>query len=205
MKKFVKITEIILVGWFLVATCMRLFDIAGGGIFTVLSLLALSIFYLAFGFTIFSTIKSKKEKNEEISEAQNPLFVIAGIVMGCVASIACLGTLFKIMFWPGSGVLLAMGTISFTFFLIGFIVVKVITKNSAPFYNTIILRTGIFFLVISSLYSIPTDTLVDVLYRKRPQYAEMMKESIANPTDEAIRLKMDIYRDSLDNSEYRNR
>lgn len=65
-----------------------------------------------------------------------------------------------------------------------------------------IVRTGLFFLVISSLYSIPTNSLIDILYRKQPQYGEMMKQSIANPTDEAIRIKMDMYRDSLDNSQY---
>ncbi|AFM05785.1 hypothetical protein Fleli_3465 [Bernardetia litoralis DSM 6794] len=202
MKKFIKIAELGLVSIFMIGTIMRLFELTGGGILTVLSLSALSLFYLTFGFAIFSNIKFKKKKNKEISEKQNPLFVIAGVIIGAVASMACSGILFKIMLWPGSGMLLFLSIVSFAIFFLIFIAIKLINKSSDSFYMKMIVRTSIFLLVVSSLYSISMNTLVDILYRKQPQYAEMMKESLANPTDETIRIKMDVYRDSLENSRY---
>ncbi len=201
MRKTIKIIEFVLIFLFVVATAMRIFEIAGGGVITVLSLCALGLFYLAFGFAIFSNIKFGKEK-ESTTEKQNPIFIIAGVIIGIVASFACFGTLFKIMLWPGSGMLLALGTIAFALFLLAFVAVKLATKSSDSFYTTMIIRTGIFFLVVSSLYSILTNTWIDIIHRKQPEYAEMMKESLANPTDEAIRIRMDNYRDSLYDEKY---
>lgn len=57
MKKFVKTAELVLISIFVIGTIMRFLELTGGGFLTILSLSTLSIFYLAFGFVIFSNIK----------------------------------------------------------------------------------------------------------------------------------------------------
>lgn len=76
----------------------KIFHIPGGSFLTVLGLLILAFFYWPLGF-YFLSYKSIKNN------------VVMSVLSGLAFAPVILGTLFRIMHWPGTATLLALGLV----------------------------------------------------------------------------------------------
>ncbi len=133
-----KKVEISLIALGLLGFLLTLLNIPGGALFLTLSLTVLSFFYFVFGFALFNDIKIrhifKIESYKEISVVK----IIIAFFAGYFLSVATIGILFRISYFPGAGLMLSVSIFGLT--VIAVISIIMFLKSKAAVYKKILFR-----------------------------------------------------------------
>lgn len=172
---------------------------AGGNIMLILSISALSVIYFPLAFYFFSY---KGIKNQIF-----PLSIIGGIAL----SAAVMGILFKIMYWPGSDVMLMIGVgASILIVVLSFILGKSATHHQAhttsfandsnnhnilldQYYRNLQIRSCVIAAVGIFLFLTPTTSLVAFQYRYDPELVRLKVRSIEEPHNQEYKMELKKY------------
>ena len=120
---------------------LKLLKIPFGGMIFGFSMVILVIMYLLFGFALFNKIGFRQIFVKKSYNELSVLRIVGSISAGIVLALICLGIQFKLLFLPGSQILL-------TTILIPTIVILVIStikyiKSRADYFKQIIFRLSI--------------------------------------------------------------
>jgi len=165
MKKFIYVLGIILINVLLIGAIFKINHWPGAGV-----LLSLSMTLLVVGFFPLALIASYRSTSDKL---QLHLYIIAYITVAFVI----IGMLFKIMHWPGAGVMLIIGIpLPFILFLPFYIRYhnKIKAKSDKNFFGLIFFM--IYMAIVSSFLAI--DASRDVYEGYLPQIEKMTSQSI---------------------------
>ena len=194
-----KKTEITILTISIIAIALNFFLVPGGSVLTVFSLGFLATIYFYFGFALFNDIRLrnifKKASYKDIASPR----IVGAIGAGVALAITAIGILFKLLSWPGASLNLGAG-------LLGLIIVFIIWtikyfNNKSNFYLPIFKRAGLFGVLGLVLLLTPKSTFIDIKYRNHVNYANALKNSIADPTNEELHRILDEERTKMEQSE----
>ena len=161
----------------------------GAGFLKVLSLSTLSIIYFMFAFAILNGVGLRELIKSDALKSLGGLKIGLSFGVGLVLSIASIGILFKLQFWPGANFNLLIGTgglvISAGIAIIG------IRKTTDGLYSRILSRAVLFGGLGMILLLLPRDTWLTWNYSDNPEYVKAVLNAEANPDDPALREKVD--------------
>jgi hypothetical protein len=172
----------------IVSSTMLLFLIPYGGPLALITLSALSIFYMLFGILIFNNTSLSKLFYKKDMEQMLSLNFIVTLGMGFAMSSALIGILFKIMRWPNASFMLAFGL----FFMLNIFMVAFLRyhETNHKSYKIILPR----FIVIGSacliLFFIPNDKILEFKYRNYPDYVEAVKKYNTDPSNTELQAEL---------------
>ncbi len=172
----------------LVSIILKLMNWPFGGIFLTMSLSTLAIMYFPMGFLTLRNAASDKQNTA--------MSLSAGLVM-CIALI---GMLFKFQIWPGSGVMLLVGSVG-TFLVLArvFSLKNNAEEDMKAYYQGLFSRLSIIGLLGLFLYLIPSSAIIKVRYRNEdPEVLRLKIQMLENPDNEAFRMEHDAYMMKLD-------
>lgn len=194
MKKF----EIIISCLAVIAIILKFIGIPGSGLIVVLTLMTLAITYY-FAFALFNNIRLRTIFKSSSYRYTNTKRIVGSVVLGLSLSLVIIGLLFKLQLWPGAAIQLNTGLV---FLAICFIVAMInFMKSRDEFYLPLFKRIavvggfGLFILLT------PDSALIDIYYRDRPELAELMKQSMADPGNDEIRYQLDSLRNVIDKND----
>lgn len=180
-------TEIILAALAVLGFIMMMMLWPGGAFLLIVSLGLLSILYYPLGFFIFSGIRLRRLFKRDSYKETTVLRILWSLGVGQVLAALCLGLLFRMNDYPGSGPMLTIGLLTSAIVLP--LAVFRYSKTKSAFFKRVIIRMtiwgvlGLIFLPISSL------SIQKLQYRNHPQYIEMLNELDENPEDESLRKR----------------
>jgi hypothetical protein len=155
----------------------------GAGVLMVLSLTFLALCYFPFGFYFFS---DKNFKNQKIG---------ISILFGWLLSIAIIGIEFKLMFWPGSQVMLLVGCMSAAVLLLaGFSLLKKSDEDLKNYHKNLFTRTVVIFVLAMICLLLPNSVLINHYYANEPELRELYLKQQENPQDENIQKEIQEYK-----------
>ena len=167
---------------FIISLIFKLMHWPGAGVLMVLSLLGLALCYFLLGFYFLSD-KNFKTQNIGIS-----------IVFGWLLSVCIIGILFKLMFWPGSGMMLLIGSLTAAILLV---VSFMLFQNSTPelknYHKNLLTRTLVLFVVSFVCLVLPNSVLINHYYSNEPELKELYLKQQENPEDETIQKEIEEY------------
>ncbi|MCW1148654.1 GldL-related protein [Flavobacterium lacisediminis] len=176
-------TEKALLIVFIISLIFKLMHWPGGGPLMVLSLTFLAFCYFPFGFYFFS---DKTFKNQKIG---------VSILFGWLLSVAIIGIEFKLMFWPGSKVMLLVGCMSAAILLLaGFSLFKKSNEDLKNYYKNLLTRTVVIFVFATICLILPNSVLINHYYSNEPELRELYLKQQENPEDENIQMEIQAYK-----------
>lgn len=175
-------TEKVLLALFIISLIFKLMHWPGAGPIMILSLLILALCYFPFGFYFFSDKNLKTQK------------IGISLVFGWLLSICIVGILFKLMFWPGSGMMLLIGSMTAAILLV---VSFMLFQNSTPelknYHKNLLTRTLVLFVVSFACLVLPNSVLINHYYSNEPELKELYLKQQENPEDETIQKEIEEY------------
>lgn len=179
--------ELILVGVFVLAFILNLFNVSGGSIGIVLGGSTLAMVYFYVSLIIFNKIPLRQVFKKEAYKGISIFRIIGSVGTGMALSTLVVGMVFKIMYWPNGDYMLLLGIV---FCLISIVVSMIkYTSKRDVFYKRLLFRLLGWVVVGVILYVLPPYTLLNMKYKDYPAYKEALIKSIEHPEDEAIRQK----------------
>jgi F0F1-type ATP synthase assembly protein I len=180
-----RILEKIIIVFCIIGLGMKLFNVAGGSIFIVFGLTALSILYFALSWLLLRD-RTTKTNNLGIS-----------ITAGLALATACSGLMYKLQHWPGGSAMLIGGMV----FLMPLLIICVMLYNRHKhtnegykrFYRGAMQRLAPF-LFFSLLFAfIPDNTLIRFEYRHDPELARLYIRARENPENDQYWRDLEDY------------
>lgn len=173
-------TEKVILVIAIVAIGMKFLQIPFGSMLITLSLSTVSILYFTLGFYFFS-VKDLKDQNLWFSIGSG-FFLSGGIT----------GILFKLMYWPGSQIMLS---IPLAFILLLFLLTFILSADSSikKYYDRMKIRTGLIALVSLMLYFTPDKTLLAIQHRDDPELARLKEKAYGNRDNEEYQSALQEY------------
>ena len=163
-------TEQIFVAMVLIGLIMKLVLIPNVTIVVIVALTILAIIYYPFGLFLFNSIRLKKIFKRTSYQGISVLKGIGSFGAGLILSILATGALFKLLYLPGSNVMLGVGLSGSLILLITTAIKYISTKSK--FYKNLIVRTLGWTLFSVILFFTSGITLVKVFHRNDPQFIE---------------------------------
>jgi len=179
-----KLTEKILALITICSIAGSIFLIPGTGVLLMLSSLCLLILYFYFSFALFNNIRLRKIFKSESYQDVSRQRITGAIGAGLAISAGLCGILFKLQSWPGASFNLYAGII--TLFIVSLVALVKYRRNKSQFYEKILVRTTVVFIVVFTLVMLPKDALLDFKYRNHPGYLNAVKEARLNPLNEEL-------------------
>ena len=175
-------TEKVLSVVFIIALIFKLLHWPGGSMLLILSLMGLSFCYFPLGFVFFKTKGMKSEK------------VGVSIVFGWLLTASIIGILFKLMYWPGSAVMLTVGTTTSIFLsIIAYVLFNKSEEKFKSYHKNLLIRTVVLGVMSFLLLITPTASIIRLMNSDYPILAELFIKQIENPEDEAINDKIQAH------------
>lgn len=164
--------------------------VIGASILIMASALVLAVFYGYFSFTVLNNVKFlkifKAASYKGISGGRWVYVISSGLSLQALI----LGILFKLMWWPGSAIILVTG-IGSVLISISIAVIKY-SKHRERFYKLILIRCIPFF-VFGLLIFFPDDlTIMKFQYRNNPAFIEAYVAYKNDPEDQKKFDKMEM-------------
>ncbi len=158
---------------------LRYVQAPGGSILLLIGLANLSIVYYLRAFAPVAAAEPSPGfayDYESVSTSSAGIFLdfVLIKVAGITSAVALIGILFKLLFWNGSAVMLLVGTLT----LVGVVAIQ-LARNSLS--RRTILIAGL----VSTVWAVPTGTLVHQFYRNDPVLASKMLYHLNHPKDQA--------------------
>ena len=168
----------------MVAMVLNLFNFAGGGVLTVLSLSTVSLLYTYLSFALFNDIRLRKIFNKGSYEGIGSKRIVGGIFTGLALSITTIGLLFKFQSWPGASFNLGLG-------LIGLLIVLIVglikyQRIKSEYYTKIFWRIVFYGGLGLILMIIPKEAWIEIKYRNHPEYIEAVKNAWTDPNNQEL-------------------
>lgn len=194
-----KKTEITILIISIIAIALNFFLVPGGTVLAVFSISFLTTIYFYFGFALFNSIRLRNIFKKESYKGITSQRLIGSIGAGLALALTALGILFKLLSWPGSTVNLGAG-------LLGLLIVLIIGSikyfnNKSKFYLPIFKRIVFFGSLGLVLVLTPKSTFINIKYRNHINYANALKNSIANPKNEELHKILDEERTKMEQSD----
>ena len=184
MKKFELSVGLIAI----IAIILKVLQIPGSGVLTVLTFSTLSIFYYL-SFALFNSIRLRDIFKSAAYKDTNAKRIIGAVGLGFSLSAILMGALFKLQFWPGGTAQLKIGLVTTGIILI--IAAIFYFRNKIEYYRRVFKRIAVIGGLGLLLYMTPTDTLVDIYYSNNPDYAELYKQVLADPDNQELRQELE--------------
>jgi hypothetical protein len=175
-------TERIVVGFALLGLIMKFLHLPFSSPLLIIALGTLAIIYFPGGFYFLNPDKPEKPNH------------ILLAIFGLCLSISAIGTLFKIMYWPGAQTNLFIGCITLPV-IVG-IVLKLKADSSderSVMYTSVLLRAVIWFFVVAALYTTPLATQIRIQHWNDPELARLKTQSYTHPEDTLYRRELNEY------------
>ncbi len=194
-----KKTELTILIISIIAIALNFFLVPGGTVLTVFSISFLTTIYFYFGFALFNNIKLRNIFKKESYKGITSQRLIGSIGAGLALALTAIGILFKLLSWPGSTVNLGVG-------LLGLLIVLIIGSikyfnNKSKFYLPIFKRTALIGGLGLVLVLTPKSTFINIKYRNHINYANALKNSIADPNNEELHKILNEERTKMEQSE----
>lgn len=166
-------TEKILSIVFLISLVFKIADWPGSGPIMVLSLLFLTFCYFPFGFYFLNEKNVFKQK------------LGTSIIYGWLLATPIIGILFKLMYWPGYGPMLMVGTITTAILLVvAYIMHKKATTEEAKLYHTNLLsRTLILFICSLAFFLISEKSIMNFTFQNNEKLKSIYLKNLENPNE----------------------
>ncbi|MBH8557856.1 GldL-related protein [Hymenobacter negativus] len=159
-------------------------QLAGGDVFLIIGLANLALVYYLSAYkprsltnTHGPNFESVASQQQILNTSQDTSFLLdtlAPKLIGISGAVVLIGTLFKLLFWSGSAIMLTVGTATMV------LVVLLMALNQRLNRRAVVLAAiGIIMLTVSS------ETLMRQLHRDDPQLVELMVYQIHHPHDRA--------------------
>ncbi len=133
--------ELILMTLIVLSTILWFFTLPFVGIFMLILINLLAVFYLGFGLLLFNKIKFKNLLKKDSYKDISGLRKIGSIVTGLSFSLICIGSLFKLQSYSGAETILIDGLI--LLFVVAIISILKFLKSRSDFYKRILIRSTI--------------------------------------------------------------
>ena len=199
MKKF----ELIVGFLAILGICLKFVHLPGSSYLTVFSFMTLSMFYSAFSFALFNSIKLRNIFVKSSYKDTNAKRIIGAVGLGLALSTTITGGLFKLQFWPGANMQLLAGLVVMGIILL--IATFFYFRNKADYYKRIFKRIAIYGGLGLVLYLTPSSTLADIYYRNNPEYAEIFKKVLDDPYNMELQKQLDeMYRITFHHQKLKN-
>jgi hypothetical protein len=180
-----RVLEKALVILVLIGIVFKLLHYPGGGLLIVIGLFLLSILYFALGWLLMRDRATKVNR------------LGISIPAGLSLSIICSGIMFKLQYWPGSGVMLLAGTTLLAAMMIATIAVRASDVSGDPglkgFYNGTLKRLVIYAVIGAMLFLTPSSALLKLQYRDDPEYLEHLLKLDEDPDNEEYRREYEDF------------
>ena len=184
-----KKTEIITLSIAVIGLIMSLFLITGASILLVLSLSTIAVLYQYFSFALMHEIPLKSVFKKEIYPEKSGKYIALAVLAGIALSFAAVGSMFKLLHWPGANMIILIAIASN---LVVFISTFLLSKGkSLVVIKNIQKRSAFAFLFCGGLFYFGSYLFLDFKYRAYPNYIEAVKAFQDNPNDEGLRTKME--------------
>jgi magnesium-transporting ATPase (P-type) len=177
---------------------LKIMYLPGSGILIVLAFVTLAMFYYVFSFALFNAIRLRDILKKSSYKDTNARKIIGAIGLGLTLSLIIVAGFFKLQLFPGGNIQLLIGLI--TIGLILLIAIIFYFRNKTDYYKRIFKRIAIYGILGLVLYLTPDSTLVDIYYRKNPDYAELYKKVLAAPDNIELQEHLEQMRREMENN-----
>ncbi|WP_425392188.1 hypothetical protein [Ekhidna sp.] len=167
---------------------MMLLLMPGGSMILGISMTALAILYYPIGFFYFNSIPMREIFKKESYKGITLVRGLGAFGGGMIFSILAIGSLFKLLQLPGSGLMLTVGLTAGVFYLI-IILIKYFSQGGSRFLKNMIVRSTIVIALSGVLMATPGTTLVKVFFRDNPEYIKAYEKAAKNPENRQLQLK----------------
>ena len=153
-----------------------------------LLMLVLSLLYLFLSFGLLNMIRLKNLFKKESYKGISNLRMNGSIVTGFVFSLIVIASLYKFQRWPYGNYLLYVGLIC----LVPIIAVVIFKyyKQKSSFYKSLLVRLSIISFVGTLLFVTSWETILEMKFRKHPDYIEAVKNQMEDPENEELNQKV---------------
>lgn len=183
-----KKTELIIGAIALIALVLNLLMVPFSGLLTVLSLSLLSMIYMYFSFALFNGIRLRTIFKKSARQGVSNTRIFGSVLTGFALAMTTVGILFKIQDWPFGFLNLLIGLAGLAIALIvgaiGY------SRTKSPYFTKIFKRIAVWGGLAVILLLIPKETFLELRYRSHPEYIEAVKQSMADPGNEALQDKV---------------
>ena len=161
--------------------CFRIFLNTQLDIFLLSGITLLAVFYLWFGFFLFTNAIPIDMIDKKKRSVFTPFKITSSIVMGVVYSISLISILYAIFFYPRMQFMLG-----FSFLLLAvstslLAVYHWLNKNEYPYLIQYYKRSLIMGSFVLFILIVPVETRLEILYRDHPGFIEAYKEYRNDP------------------------
>ena len=167
---------------------LRSFFIPGFIAFSFISIFLTSLLYMTAGFWLFGF----KEKKSGIQQNNIGLSIGCGIVF----FVALTGIGFKLMFWPGAFVFLALSCVLIIGLLITSIILHQKSKEKKEYYKLLIIRLATIFIFCVTLLFINGNSIFRFFHRNDSVLIQKWEFMRANPDNMKANEDYYNYQDS---------
>lgn len=180
MKRLERIVGLIAV----IGIVFKLLHFPGGSLLTVLSFAVLSLFYFLLGFLLFNGVRLRDVDRTDALKNIGTQQIILTVVLSIALSMVLIGVLFKIQLWPGGTLQLSLGLFVTAVTLAVALFFYLRTKRA--YYRRMFTRIAIIGGFGLLLFLTPRGTLIDIYFRDSPEYADLLKQVLADPENEEL-------------------
>ena len=187
--------EIILGVISITALLLNLIIIPESSFLIVLSLSALSVFYMVLSVILFNDIRIIEILKNESFKRVSSMRLVGSILLGFTLSMTIFGLLFKVQFWPEPNVKLGTGLFGLLIALIvGYIKYS---KTKSAYYTKIFKRIAVYGGFGLILMLMPRETLLEIKHRNHPEYVEAVKKAMNEPDNQELWEKVEDKRQKI--------
>lgn len=159
----------------------------GSSILLIVSFSALAFIYMASGLKNFNRFHPHPATDVK----QNLISMVSGLAL----AIVLMGTLYRLMLWPGDGVMLTVGLPLLAVVLVA--AYFSYSKDKSAVYSWILMRAAVVGIIGLCLFVTPDDALIDFRYKNHPDYAKAYKAYRKDKGNKELKRKLDAERDSM--------
>lgn len=176
---------------FIVAIILRLFNIPGHGLLTVLTLGVLGVLYFPVGFYFFCDKQIKRQN------------IALSIVSGFFLSYVPIGILFKLQHYPGQKIMMIVGLISgLTFLIVTYFLLRRTSEDLRTYYKNMFLRTLVLAITVTFFAFFPTKVITQIQYRDDPQRVILLNKIEDDPDNMQYREDLREYLNQKDSIKF---
>lgn len=161
--------------------CFRIFFNTHLNIFLLSGITLLAVFYLWFGFFLFTKALPLDLIDKRKRAVFTPFKITSSIIMGVVYSLSLIAILYAFFFYPRMQLMLAF---SFSLLVIStclLIVYHRLNRSEWPYVKQFYTRSFLLGLFVLLILIVPVETRLDILYKDHPGFIEAYKDYHNDP------------------------
>ena len=146
---------------------------------------------LATLYFIMMHVPDKNESGETDVHSKDNMFIGIVVKVGGIAlSVAVIGMLFKIQFYPGGEFMLLIGVIALI--AMGGLALYKFSQSRSIHLRDMLVRFVIIGSLAATLYAIPNETLFTWSYPNNPEYVKAMINTLSDPENREFQIQENI-------------